>query len=73
MNELESYNVDGLDDCMATQARLVLIEVPEKERDILNFQAGGWVWPWHFQLVTTQPFRNPDNGQAVARKRAEWP
>jgi hypothetical protein len=40
MNELEHYTEDGLEDGMATHARLVLIEVPEKERDILNLQAG---------------------------------
>ena len=41
MNELERYTVGGPDGCMATHARLVLIEVPETERDILNLQAGG--------------------------------
>jgi hypothetical protein len=40
MNELERYTECGLDDCMATHAKLVLIEVPEKKRDILNLQAG---------------------------------
>jgi hypothetical protein len=48
---------------MATHATLVLIEVPEKERDILNLQDGGWAWTWYFHLVTTQPFCNPDNGR----------
>jgi hypothetical protein len=41
MNELESYTEGGLVDGMATHATLVLIEVPEKERDILNLQDGG--------------------------------
>jgi hypothetical protein len=36
MTELERYTEGGLDDGMATHARLVLIEVPERERDILN-------------------------------------
>jgi len=41
MNELERYTEGGLDDGMAIHARQVLIEVPEKERDVLNLQAGG--------------------------------
>ena len=41
MTELERYTEGDLDDGMAIHARLVLIEVPEKERDILNLQAGG--------------------------------
>jgi hypothetical protein len=39
MNELERYTEGGLDDGTSTHARLVLIEVPKKERDILNLQA----------------------------------
>jgi hypothetical protein len=35
MNELERSTEGGLDDCMAIHARLVLIEVLEKERNIL--------------------------------------
>jgi hypothetical protein len=50
-----------------------LIEVPKKERDILNLQADAWARAWHFHIVTTQPFRNPGNWEAVARKRTEWP
>ena len=68
MNELEGYTEGGLDDGMATHARLVLIEVPEKEifwtsRLAVEREPDIFTW-WQLNpfeiLITKRPW--PKNG-----------